>query len=188
MWSHRSPFVWLRTAGSDIIIKAADVKCYHTEQALVTQCRAHSMTVHPHELRMSEAGYRKGSAGAQLWGQYLLDVVGHVVWGDALLKGTLYRSCWDRETHTHFTAGSTSWTSNSSRQEVCMLQFTKTSRLPPTNIYDNEKQQILLIISLIMPTRVGMATIKAAWLGGNCQHSWNASLTNQMAWLKRPAV
>lgn len=26
-------------------------------------------------------------------GRYLLYVVGHVVWGDALLKGALYRSC-----------------------------------------------------------------------------------------------
>lgn len=31
-------------------------------------------------------------------GSYLLDVVGHVIGGGALLKGALYRSCWDGET------------------------------------------------------------------------------------------
>lgn len=29
--------------------------------------------------------------------QYLLYVVGHIVWGDSLLKGALYRSCRDRK-------------------------------------------------------------------------------------------
>lgn len=33
----------------------------------------------------------------QLGGRYLLYVVGHIVWGDALLKGALYRACWDRQ-------------------------------------------------------------------------------------------
>lgn len=85
------------------------------------------------------------SAGLQVRGQYLLYVVGHVVWGDALLEGALYRSCWDRETrvtttvqtvcrlfnfsHTHFTAGSTSCRSNKARSmhEMCMQQLTETS-------------------------------------------------------------